>query len=161
MQIPNSVGLEEKVGHSISSSSVDTARKPSKVRRMMINHVKGNGKFRAISTDRISLADTNDELQIPVASADCREEHPKRWFQGWAVFEVTKIRDKDGFQVKSSPLRNHPKCPDNEYHADILLPADSNEGQNWLEYLSDLLNDWVWQNRPPGSCLHPFGCDHP
>ncbi len=156
------VGRDEKVGHGISSSSLDNARKSSKVRRMVMNHLKGNGNFRTISTDRLTLAEKGDQLHTLIESADCRENHGKRWFQGWAVFEVAKILERDGFQVKSSPLRNHPLCPDNEYHADILLPSDSAEGQNWLEYVSDILNDWTWQSRPSGKCPHPLGsCNHP
>ncbi len=165
MQIPCVVGHDEKVGHGIVSSDVAKASKKTKIRQMMLNHVRGNGNLREISTDRLSLADGNNELHLLAVSADCRECHPKRWFQGWAEFDVGKIQMKEGFRIKSTPMRNHPKCPDNEYHADIQLPSDSSQGQNWVEYVSDLTNDeelWTWKNRPPGPCAHPTGsCNHP
>lgn len=165
MAISCAVGRDEEIGHGISSSDVGRASKKGKIRQMMLNHVKGPGNFRAISTDRMSVAGVNDDYQLLNDSADCRECHPKRWFQGWAVFRVADVLDLGAFRVKSTPLRNHPKCPDNEYHADIILPSDSHEDQNYVEYVSDLTNDeenWTWVNRPAGKCKHPAGsCNHP
>ena len=165
MQISCVVGCDEDVGHGVVSSSVHEACKRSKVRRMMLNHVKGNGKFRKISTDRLTLAEAEADLQFLNESADCREKHPKRWFQGWAVFNVADILKKHEFRVIGSVLRDHPRCPDNRYHADIILPEDSVKGQNWVEYVSDLTNDkelWTWKSRPTGICTHLKGsCNHP
>lgn len=90
--------------------------------------------------DRPDLAPDTEISKISDRSANARV--PQRNFYGWAELSVRQA-SQDGRTVRASPL------PENQWHADIILPAEAKEKETIRrKHAAKLAGNSVWRPRP-------------
>ena len=116
-------------------------------------HITRRGKvnFRAfykpgeskLSVDRVTYAPTGFLERI--AMQDGRDRG--QTFHGWAGRRAELI-EKQGVTLEPSPIRDDPELPDNEYHADIVLPDSANNDRERKEQANKLVR-FPWHVMQP------------
>ena len=150
MCIPDEVGPDEKVGHSIKSKYLNRACRKRKIREMIFGHIEDG---REMSVDRVSLAQRNCDMQeIVEASKDRVGVGENRSFQGWVIFCVLWLLSK-GCEVKSAKIIDQPDMVDNRYHANVLIPeAYGDEEEDKESFVQMLLHHYRcetgWKTNP-------------
>ncbi len=107
-------------------------------------HITRRGKvnFRAfykpgdskLSVDRLTYAPTGFLEGLGKQDGKRRGQT----FYGWAGRRAELIENQ-GVAVRPSPIRDHPKLPDNEYHADVVLPEHANNDRERKEQANRLV----------------------
>ena len=133
---PGPVGPREELGRSVFSGSHSRRAARGKI-PFQVFFEEGN---REISVVRLSLETDAEAAQNARMIAAQRD--PPRNFYGWAVVIAESV-SAAGYAVKDSPL------PDNQYHADIILPDDAMENvEAQREYAIELAGMSQWRPRP-------------
>ena len=116
-------------------------------------HITRRGKvnFRAfyksgqskLSVDRLTYAATG--FLEGLGKQDGKDRG--QTFHGWAGKRAELIENQ-GVTVGPSPVLDHPKLPDNEYHADIVLPESANSDLERKEQANKLVR-FPWHVMQP------------
>lgn len=96
-----------------------------------------------LSVDRLTYAPTG--FLEGLAMQDGRDRD--QTFHGWAGRRAELIEDQ-GVAVTPSPILNDPEIPDNEYHADIVLPEGANSDLERKEQANKLVR-FPWHVMQP------------
>ena len=150
MCVPDEIGRDEKVGHSIKSKYLHRAYRKRKIHDMIFEHVEHR---REMSVDRVSLAVRNCDMQEVVDAAKDRVgAGENRSFQGWVIFCVSWLLFKD-CKVESHKIIDDPDMLDNRYHANVLIPeAYGDEEEDKESFVQMLLHHYRcetgWKTNP-------------
>ena len=143
------VETHEHVGHDVARSTAEKARTYATIRRSMLKNISiGDG--RELSVNRVSEAESRNEIANLVNIIRQRRTPENQQFQGWAMLWVEEI-SHEGFTVRADPAPAIGDMPENPYHALILLPEiallDENERNQNIKYLAELATE-NWKPRP-------------
>ena len=114
-------------------------------KKARLNHIKHTIFLEKIgelllSVDRFDFCSFEELTDIQDKNAKARSTpESKRSFYGWAQIRTLEAC-QSGRKVKSSPL------PNNRYHADIILPEDTNEDDQ-VEHANKLADNAKWVTR--------------
>ena len=142
MEVPKKVGCDESIGRALSRSTPEKAKDEANVHDSLMYPFTNQDK-REISMSRLSLAEQHGELEHVEQLAGNFGGDTSQRFYGWAKFLTRDVR-RVGFCVVGSPIRNRTDGTNNEYHADIVLPAYAVTVEDAEELVQDLLSFWKW-----------------
>ena len=130
----------EIVGHDISSSDLEKAKKFGTIRRSIRKNLKQslerdplNG--RNISVNRVSETVRLGKLQnlVDIILTRPTPEHDDFW--GWGLLTVSEIIP-EGYVVKKDPRPACGNMPCNPYHALVKIPIDKRDNEFHIEKLA-------------------------
>ena len=131
IDVPENIKDNDLLGRAIFSSTEAKRASSGKIRSYVFIEKPG----KPLSVDRFGFC-SQEELTT-IQDKNAQQGREGRSFYGWASLKAVDVRKKNR-QLRSTPISN-------PYHADIILPEDTNTKDDQIAHAIDLVESSNWK----------------